>query len=229
MSKPQEPSYISRRVATVIRSSSFMNSHRTSAGGKPKCVTSPVATVALPTMPEAIHPVMSPKMHLCIAGSSRSDDIAAVMRDLKIERAHLVGLSMGGYAALQFGLRYPEKTSAMVAASVGSGSHPCPPRRLVEGNVGSRADLYRARNGLDVRANGTWSGPHPAQVQGPKSWREFVVRLRQHSALGMSNTMARCQALRPSLHDLRHQLSENDSSGIARRGRRGCPLSRNPI
>jgi pimeloyl-ACP methyl ester carboxylesterase len=29
---------------------------------------------------------------------------------------------MGGYAALQFGLRYPEKTSAMVAASVGSGS-----------------------------------------------------------------------------------------------------------
>src|SRR5229473_6206529 len=50
------------------------------------------------------------------------DDIAAVMRDLKIERAHLVGLSMGGYAALQFGLRYSEKTSAIVAASVGSGS-----------------------------------------------------------------------------------------------------------
>jgi hypothetical protein len=39
-------------------------------------------------------------------------------------RAHLIGLSMGGYAALQFGLRYPEKTSALVAASVGSGSHP---------------------------------------------------------------------------------------------------------
>src|ERR1700704_1025516 len=51
------------------------------------------------------------------------DDIAAVMRDLKIERAHLVGLSMGGDAALQFGLRYPEKASAIVAASVGSGSH----------------------------------------------------------------------------------------------------------
>src|SRR5450631_151041 len=43
-----------------------------------------------------------------------------------------------------------------------------PPRRLVEGNVGSRADLYRARNGLDVRANGTRSGTHPAQVQGPE-------------------------------------------------------------
>src|SRR6201995_897603 len=30
------------------------------------------------------------------------DDISAVMRGLSIERAHLVGLSMGAYAALQF-------------------------------------------------------------------------------------------------------------------------------
>jgi len=52
------------------------------------------------------------------------DDIAAVMRALAIERAHVVGLSMGGYAALQFGLRYPEKASAIVAAAVGSGSLP---------------------------------------------------------------------------------------------------------
>src|SRR5271167_2071780 len=34
-------------------------------------------------------------------------DIAAVMRGLSIERAHIEGLSMGGYAALQFGLRHP--------------------------------------------------------------------------------------------------------------------------
>ena len=52
------------------------------------------------------------------------DDIAALMRGLSIERAHLVGLSMGGYTALQFGLRCPEKVSAIVAANVGSGSHP---------------------------------------------------------------------------------------------------------
>jgi pimeloyl-ACP methyl ester carboxylesterase len=41
------------------------------------------------------------------------DDIAAVMGGLKIERAHLVGLSMGGYAALLFGLRYPEKPARL--------------------------------------------------------------------------------------------------------------------
>jgi pimeloyl-ACP methyl ester carboxylesterase len=52
------------------------------------------------------------------------DDIAAVMRGLKLERVHLVGLGLGGYAALQFGLRYPEKVSAIVAASVGSDFQP---------------------------------------------------------------------------------------------------------
>jgi pimeloyl-ACP methyl ester carboxylesterase len=51
----------------------------------------------------------------------------------------------------------------------------------------------------------------PARIQlkykDPKSWQEFIARLRQHSAQGMSNTMTRCQGLRPSIHDLRDQLS----------------------
>jgi pimeloyl-ACP methyl ester carboxylesterase len=136
------------------------------------------------------------------------DDIAAAMRGLKIERAHLVGLSMGGYAALQFGLRYPEKASAIVAASVGSGSHRS--RRdawLRETSVLARIFIDHGMVGVAERmARG------PARIQlkykDPTSWREFVVRLRQHSPQGMSNTMARCQALRPSLHDLRDQLSD---------------------
>jgi hypothetical protein len=52
----------------------------------------------------------------------------------------------------------------------------------------------------------------PARIQlkykDQKSWWDFVARLRQQSALGMSNTMARCQSLRPSLHDLRDQFSQ---------------------
>src|SRR5882672_9867098 len=134
------------------------------------------------------------------------DDIAAVMRDLKIERAHLVGLSMGGYAALQFGLRYPEKASAIVAASVGSGSHPSQRGAwLRETSVLARVFIDHGMVGMAERmARG------PARIQlkykDRTSWREFVVRLRQHSPQGMSNTMARCQALRPSLHDLRDQL-----------------------
>jgi pimeloyl-ACP methyl ester carboxylesterase len=134
------------------------------------------------------------------------DDISAVMRGLKIERAHLVGLSMGGYAALQFGLRYPEKASAIVAASVGSGSHPSQRDAwLRETSVLARIFTDHGMVGVSERmARG------PARIQlkykDQRSWQEFVVRLRQHSPLGMSNTMARCLALRPSLHDLRAVL-----------------------
>lgn len=136
------------------------------------------------------------------------DDIAAVMRGLEIERAHLVGLSMGGYAALQFGLRYPEQASAIVAASVGSGSHPS------QRDAWLRETLVLARifidHGMAGMAERMARGPARIQLKhkDQANWREFVVRLRQHSALGMSNTMARCQALRPSLHDLRDRLSD---------------------
>jgi pimeloyl-ACP methyl ester carboxylesterase len=136
-----------------------------------------------------------------------ADDIAAVMRGLKIERAHLVGSSMGGYAALQFGLRHPEKISAVVAAGVGSGSHPSQRAAwLRETSVLSRIFVAHGMVSMTERmARG------PARIQlkykDQKSWREFVVRLRQHSALGMSNTMAHCQASRPSLHGLRDHLS----------------------
>ena len=135
------------------------------------------------------------------------DDIAALMRGLKIERAHLVGLSMGGYAALQFGLRYPEKASAIVAASVGSGSHPSQRDAwLRETSVLARIFIER---GMGVMAERMARGPARIQLKykDPKGWQEFVSHLRQHSPQGMSNTMARCQALRPSVHDLRDQLS----------------------
>ncbi|MGL3111819.1 alpha/beta fold hydrolase [Bradyrhizobium sp. BR 1432] len=40
-----------------------------------------------------------------------------------------------------------------------------------------------------------------------RSWQEFQERLRHCSPLGLSNTMVRCQPLRPSLHDLADQFS----------------------
>jgi pimeloyl-ACP methyl ester carboxylesterase len=135
------------------------------------------------------------------------DDVAAVMRGLAIERAHLVGLSMGGYAALQFGVRCPERVSAIVAAGVGSGSHPSQRDAwLRETSVLARLFIER---GMGAAAERMARGPARIRLKykNPNSWQEFLDRLRQHSALGMSNTMSRCLALRPSLYDLHDQLS----------------------
>jgi len=130
------------------------------------------------------------------------------MRGLSIDRAHVVGLSMGGYAALQFGLRYREKVSAIIAAAVGSGSHPSQRDAwLRETTVLAR--IFSDR-GMEVIAERIARGPARIQLKHKdwNSWREFVARLRQHSPLGMSYTMARGQALRPSLHDLRDQFPD---------------------
>jgi pimeloyl-ACP methyl ester carboxylesterase len=63
--------------------------------------------------------------------------------------------------------------------------------------------------GMDAMAEEM--GHHPTRIQlkykDPKGWQDFVDHLRQHSARGMSTTMARYQTLRPSLHDFQAQFA----------------------
>src|SRR5215472_12233820 len=49
------------------------------------------------------------------------DDIRAVLDALKIDKAHIVGLSMGGFAALHFGFTYPQRARSLVVAGCGYG------------------------------------------------------------------------------------------------------------
>jgi len=50
---------------------------------------------------------------------SHVDDLAAVMDAASVERAALVGCSMGGSTAIDFALEYPSRVSALVLASSG--------------------------------------------------------------------------------------------------------------
>src|SRR5260370_16541902 len=52
------------------------------------------------------------------------DDIRAVLDALKIDKAHIVGLSMGGFAALHFGFTYPRRVRSLVVAGCGYGAPP---------------------------------------------------------------------------------------------------------
>ena len=42
-----------------------------------------------------------------------ADDIASVLDHLRIDRAHIVGLSMGGFATLHFGLRHGARARSL--------------------------------------------------------------------------------------------------------------------
>ena len=49
------------------------------------------------------------------------EDAAAVLDSLRIAKAHIVGLSMGGFAAVHFGLRFPERALSLTVAGAGYG------------------------------------------------------------------------------------------------------------
>jgi len=127
------------------------------------------------------------------------DDILAVLDGLDIPRAHVVGLSMGAYATIAFGLRYPDRASALVAAACGSGS---PPAHQADFVRDSRAAARAFRDlGSAAVAKGIGQGPTRIQLKhkDPRAWDEFMAHLSAHSAEGSGHTMAGYQAGRPSL------------------------------
>jgi pimeloyl-ACP methyl ester carboxylesterase len=136
------------------------------------------------------------------------EDIAAVMRGLNIDRAHIVGLSMGAYATLCFGMRYPEKASALVVAGAGSGSPPADRAEFVAHSQAT-AKAFLEQGAAAVAET---LGHSPTRIQllrkDPRGWRQFMEHLREHHPQGMANTLAMYQASRPSLEDFREDLAK---------------------
>jgi pimeloyl-ACP methyl ester carboxylesterase len=128
-------------------------------------------------------------------------DLLAVLDGLGIDTAHLVGLSMGGYAVLQFVRLHPGRVRGAVAAGAGSGSAPSD-RDTWPAFASSVADSI-LRRGMGAFADEVGSSPTRIALKrkSPRAWQEFMDHLVEHSATGMANTMRRYQALRPSLYD----------------------------
>jgi pimeloyl-ACP methyl ester carboxylesterase len=129
------------------------------------------------------------------------DDIRAVLDALKIDHAHIVGLSMGGFAALHFGFTYPQRARSLVVAGCGYGAAPNQRQQFAE-EAESAARNFEA--GMAKAAEAYALGPTRVQFQNkdPRGWREFVDQLAEHSSEGSARTMRGVQKRRPSLFDL---------------------------
>jgi pimeloyl-ACP methyl ester carboxylesterase len=134
-------------------------------------------------------------------------DIAAVMRGLGIPKAHVVGLSQGAYAALHFGLTYPQMARSLVIASVGAGS-PGADRATFVAEAEATALAYLEQGAYAV-AEVVGQGPTRTQLlrKDPRGFHEFMSHLREHSAEGKSRTLLGYQARRPSLQDFEKEFS----------------------
>lgn len=131
-----------------------------------------------------------------------ADDIAAMLDHLAIGRAHIVGLSMGGFATLHFGFRHAGRAFSVCVAGCGYGAEPGERDRF-RAEAEAVVAFIRA-NGMAAFADRYALGPTRVQFEtkDPRGFAEFKRMLAEHSAVGSANTQRGVQRERPSLYDL---------------------------
>ena len=135
------------------------------------------------------------------------DDVLAVLDALKIQRAYVVGLSMGGFATLHFGIKYSARALGLVVSGCGYGAVPS---QREEFQRSSRANAKAMLEGGMAKFAATY-GHNASRLQlrskDPRGFDRYIRYLSEHSALGSANTMLGYQARRPSLYDLRTEMA----------------------
>ena len=130
------------------------------------------------------------------------DDILGVLDGLGIQRAHVVGNSMGGFATLHFGMAYSPRALSLVVAGCGYGAHPS---QYAQFQAQSR-ELAKSMLDKGMAHVAATYGHGPSRLQlkekDPRGFADFIRHFSEHSAQGSANTMLGYQARRPSLYDL---------------------------
>lgn len=136
-----------------------------------------------------------------------ADDIAAVLDHLRIGKAHVVGLSMGGFATLHFGFRHAARALSLCVAGCGYGAEKGQ-RDKFRAEVAAVA-AFLDESGIEAFAAKYAYGPTRVQFENkdPRGFDEFKRQLAEHSAVGARNTQLGVQGERPSLYDLIDQMA----------------------
>jgi pimeloyl-ACP methyl ester carboxylesterase len=137
-----------------------------------------------------------------------ADDIANVMRHLKLRKAHIIGCSMGGFATVHFGLRHARMALSLTAIGVGYGSDPDKKVQFLKDTevMARRFDELGTAEAIKPYQ----IGPSRVQFQNkdPRGFAHFCAEFARHSALGSANTLRGVQARRPSIYSLERGLSK---------------------
>ena len=125
---------------------------------------------------------------------------------IKAPKAHIVGLSMGGFATLHFGIRHQARALSLCIGGCGYGAEP--DKREV---FRAEADVIAAalrKDGMEAFAERYAYGPTRVQYENkdPRGHAEFKRMLSEHSAAGSANTQQGVQKERPSLYTLVEEM-----------------------
>jgi pimeloyl-ACP methyl ester carboxylesterase len=131
-----------------------------------------------------------------------ADDILSILDHIGEKQAHIVGLSMGGFATLHFGFRHHDRASSLCIGGCGYGAE-LEKRDLFRKEADLIAAMLRTAD-MPEFAERYSVGPTRVQFQNkdPRGFVEFKKFLAEHSPLGSANTQLGVQKERPSLYDL---------------------------
>lgn len=133
-------------------------------------------------------------------------DAMAVLDHLSIEKAHIVGLSMGGYTVVQIGIAAPQRALSLTAAGAGSGSERAYTEEFRKSSRALADEFEKKGTAEVVRNYGMNPTRIPFLVKDPRGFADFNVMFSEHDAKGSANTMRGFQAERPSLYDFEAEI-----------------------
>lgn len=125
-----------------------------------------------------------------------ADDIRALLDHLKIRRAHVVGLSMGGGYALEMALRYPERVLTLTLASPSIQGIKTPPEAMAAFMKGVQA---YPKEGADGFRRAWLEDPlfAPANAK-PELRREVAAMVAAYDVDGLFRVMSKRKPEPPS-------------------------------
>jgi pimeloyl-ACP methyl ester carboxylesterase len=149
-----------------------------------------------------------PKDPAAYSQERAAEDIRGLLDALGIKKAHICGLSMGGYATLHFGLRHPDRVLSLVVAGAGYGSVSGERERFKK-DVEETARRFMD-DGIVAVADFYTKGPTRVQLmdKDPKGWQELYDQFVAQSAEGHALTMRGVQMNRPSVYELEKGLEQ---------------------
>jgi pimeloyl-ACP methyl ester carboxylesterase len=134
------------------------------------------------------------------------EDMVAVMRHLKLRKAHIMGCSMGAQSTLHFGLMHPQMALTLTTIGAGSGANFATRAEFLR-NVETNARRYE-EDGLAAVLERVMKAANRVQLKrkNPRAFQNFCERFMDHSAQGCANTQRGVQARRPPIVQLKRQL-----------------------
>lgn len=129
------------------------------------------------------------------------DDAKHMLDHLKIDKAHIVGLSQGAFATAHFGRTYSDRALSLTLAGVGSGAGHDGHEQFKKDATTTAARIRK--EGMAAYAQSLITNPTRSRFKqkDPRGFEQFLKHLSEHPDTGAANTMAEYQGKRPSLYD----------------------------